>query len=319
LLTKVNNLGVFTELAGVAILIVALLARSVRPAAQVFFVAGSHGRGLVEPLLVSGAVTASYVLYGFDTAASLAEETKTPRRKAPRAILRALCAASALGMLVLLFALMAARDPGANELGRADGGLSWLVKDVLGGGFGTALLCDVVFAVAVCALAVHAGAVRLIFAMARDRQLPFSDLLSRVSPNSKTPVVPAIVTGVAAIAILVVNVNLPRLIELITMVAALWANLAYLFVTTALLRRRFAGRPISQDSDAGKAFTLGRWGLPVNVVGVLWSAFMVLNLGWPRIAVYGSDWQSRFAPLLLTVALLAVGASSYVYLRRQTA
>ena len=116
-----------------------------------------------------------------------------------------------------------------------------------------------------------------------------------------------------------VNVNLPRLIELITMVAALWANLAYLFVTTALLRRRFAGRPISQDSDAGKAFTLGRWGLPVNVVGVVWSAFMVLNLGWPRIAVYGSDWQSRFAPLLLTVALLAVGASSYVYLRRQTA
>jgi len=313
LLAKVNNAGVFAELAGVVILIAALFFRSVRPANQLV------SRPDPGPLLVSAAVTASYVLYGFDTAASLAEETEDPRRKAPRAILRALSATSALGMLVLFFALMAARDPLAVELGRASGGLSWLVKDVLGGRFGTAILCDVVFAVTVCALATHAGAVRLMFAMARDGKLPFSGLLSRVSPDSKTPVVPAIVAGAAAIGILVINVNLPRLIELITVVAALWANLAYLFVTTALLRRRFAGRQISEDSDAGSAFTLGRWGLPVNVVGAFWSAFMVLNLGWPRAAVYGADWQSRFAPLLLTVSLLAVGASFYLYLRRHPA
>jgi urea carboxylase system permease len=314
LLARVNNLGVFTELIGVSILIAALCFRAVRPADRVFFPPAAQGRSLMTPLLVSAAVTASYVLYGFDTAGSLAEETENPRSKAPRAILQALAAAGALGMLVLLFALMSAGDLGAGELSRADGGLAWLVKNVLGGTFGTILLCDVVFAIVVCALAVHAGAVRLIFAMARDGKLPFSRVLSHVSPVSKTPVVPAVVTGGLAIAILVVNVNLPRLIELVTMVAALWANLAYLFVTAALFRRRIGGWPASERT---RGFSLGRWGIPVNVAAAVWSAFMVVNLGWPRAEVYGDGWQSRFAPAILTGVLLAAGASSYGVMQRQ--
>jgi amino acid transporter len=310
LLTRVNNLGVFTELIGVLILIAALCVRAVRPVEQVLFPPPVQGRSFLAPLLVSAAMTASYVLYGFDTAGSLAEETKNPRRNAPRGILRALAAASGLGMLVLLFALMAAGDLKAGELSRVDGGLAWLVKSVLGERFGTILLCDVVFAIMVCALAVHAGAVRLIFAMARDGKLPFSGALARVSPGTRTPVVPAIVTGGLAILILAVNVNLPRLIELVTMVAVLWANLAYLFVTVALFRRRLVGWP------ASPAFSLGRWGIPVNIAAAAWSAFMVLNVGWPRAEIYGADWPSRFAPLVLTGILLSAGISSYFFMQR---
>lgn len=314
LLARVNNLGVFTELVGVVILIGALAFRAVRPAAKVLFHPAVHGRTFVAPLLVSAALTASYVLYGFDTAGSLAEETTDPRRKAPRAILRALAAASSLGMLLLLFALMAAGNLSAGELGQVDGGLPWLVKQVLGETFGTILLCDVAFAILVCALAVHAGAVRLIFAMARDRMLPFSARLAEVSRTSKTPVVPAILSGGAAIAILAINVNLPRLIELVMMVAVLWANLVYLLVTAALFRRRMRGWPAK---GLERGFALGRWGLPINLVAMLWSAFMVVNVGWPRTEVYGADWHSRFAPLALTCALLAVGGSAYLIMPRQ--
>jgi amino acid transporter len=57
--------------------------------------------------MAATALTASYVLYGFDTAGTLAEETHDPRKKAPRAILQALLAAGFAGLLVLLFALMA--------------------------------------------------------------------------------------------------------------------------------------------------------------------------------------------------------------------
>ncbi|HWE51162.1 MAG TPA: APC family permease [Bryobacteraceae bacterium] len=316
LLTRVNNLGVFTELIGVLILIAALAVRAVRPMDQVLFPPAVAGRSFLAPLLVSAAMTASYVLYGFDTAGSLAEETKNPRRNAPRGILRALAAASGLGMLVLLVALMAAGNLRAAELSRADGGLAWLVKSVLGERFGTLLLCDVVFAIMVCALAVHAGAVRLIFAMARDGKLPFSVALARVSPGSRTPVVPAIVTGGLAILILAVNVNLPRLIQLVTMVAVLWANLAYLFVTVALFRRRISGWPASEPHRPG-SFSLGRWGIPVNLTAAAWSAFMVLNVGWPRAEIYGAGWSSRFAPILLTGILLSAGVSSYYFLQKQ--
>ena len=60
---------------------------------------------------LAATLTASYVLYGFETAGSLAEETVSPRKQSPRAILHAIVSASILGGLLILSALMAARDP----------------------------------------------------------------------------------------------------------------------------------------------------------------------------------------------------------------
>src|SRR6185437_11596202 len=47
-------------------------------------------------------VMSAYVMYGFDTAGSLAEETLDPRKNAPPGILRALIAAGVAGFLVIL-------------------------------------------------------------------------------------------------------------------------------------------------------------------------------------------------------------------------
>ena len=73
--------------------------------------------------------------------------------------------------------ILAVSDPSHPELGRISGGLPFLVKDVLGPRLGVFLLVGVIFAVFVCALAVHAGSVRLMFAMARDNNLPFAHSL----------------------------------------------------------------------------------------------------------------------------------------------
>ena len=73
----------------------------------------------------------AYVMYGFDTAGSLAEETLDPRKNAPPAILRALIAAGVAGFLVILFGVMAMPNIHAKELGTS--GLPYLVKATLGG------------------------------------------------------------------------------------------------------------------------------------------------------------------------------------------
>jgi urea carboxylase system permease len=316
ILARVNNAGVFTELIGVVMLIVLLAMHARRSPAAVALppAIGDAGAELAVPLLASAALTASYVMYGFDTAGSLAEETADPRRTAPRAILQALGAAGILGFLLLFVALMAAPDPGAVELGRIDGGLPSIVTNALGTAYGRVLLGDVLFAILVCALAVHAGAVRLVFAMARDGQLPCSAALARVSPRFRTPILPAVAVGALAILVLVVNIDLPKIVELITMIAAMWANLAYLLVGGCLLWRRRTAWPPPGASRG--LFSLGRLGIPVNVAAVLWSTFMVVNVGWPRASTYGPLWQHRFAPLLLTAALFVAGAALYASMRR---
>ena len=303
LLATINNTGVISELTGVVVLILLLARHGARPLSDAVLPTMGKGTGLayIGPFLTAAALTASYVLYGFDTAGSLAEETHDPRRRAPRAILQALGAAGVAGLLVLLFALRAVpnlRDP---LLASAEGGLPHVVKSVLGDGLGRIFLCDVAFAMFVCTLSVHTGTVRVMFAMARDGELPFSDAFAKVSRATGTPVVPAIVAGAGAILILVVNVKFPKIVELITAVAILWANLAYVLVVAAMLWQR-----LSRKTEARQdGFSLGRLGLPVNTLAVLWSAFMVVNVGWPRAAVYGEE--NRFAAVGYTSVLAAAG------------
>jgi amino acid transporter len=173
----------------------------------------------------------------------------------------------------------------------------------------------VVFAITVCALAVHTGAVRLMFAMARDNNLPFGRALARVSGASHTPLVPAVIAGLLAAAILVANVGFPNVVEVVTSVAILWANLAYLLVTVLLLRQRLGGWPPRGGPGGRGPFSLGRWGLPVNVLAVGWGVLMVANIGWPR-ADAGAAWHQRYAALLFTGGLVAVGATYYGLVQR---
>jgi amino acid transporter len=215
---------------------------------------------------------------------------------------------------VLLFALMAVPDLGDGEL--AEGGLPYLVRETLGEGLGRVFLCDVVFAITVCVLAVHTGTVRLLFAMARDNNLPFSRSLARVSESTRTPVVPALLTGGLAAGILLANINFARVLSAVTAVSIVWANLAYLLVTGPLLWRRLRGWPARGGSGAKGVFALGAWGVPVNVLAVLCSLATAVNMAWPRTEVYGEAWYQRYAAVLLTVTLAAAGGLYYGLVQR---
>ena len=337
LMARINNVGVVAELIGVTVLIV-LLAANIRRGPSVLFDMQGHGEGrpggYLGPFLAA-ALMASYVLYGFDTAGTLAEETDQPRRRAPWAILRALAASGLAGALLMFFGILAVSDPAHPELGKISGGLPFLVKDVLGPKLGVFLLLAVIFAVFVCALAVHAGTVRLMFAMARDNNLPFAHSLAHVQSWSKAPVVPSVVVGVLAAAILVVNINLPNVIETLCSVAIVWVNLAYLLVTMPLLMARLrrgdrynfadtrgdsnahVAAADDHDQPASPYFSLGRWGLPVNVIAVIWGIFVVINIGWPRPEVYGAGAWGRFAALLATVGLIVAGTLYFLLFPRK--
>ena len=232
----------------------------------------TQGRGADWDLGYLGAFLAAslasaYVMYGFDTASSLGEESLNPRKNAPRAILRALIASFFIGGLILLFAMMSVTDINAEEI--STGGLQFIVLDVLGDTIGDIFLWCVVIAITVCYLAVHTAAIRMMFAMARDNNLPAGDHLARVHPKTKTPIIPAVIIGLLAIAILVVNIRQPQIFVVITIIGIIMIYIAYLLVTGPMLLARLRGQWRSEDAPPGY-FSLGRWGLPVNFLAVIW-------------------------------------------------
>ena len=316
LLALINNIGVFTELVGIVFLLVLLFINKVRSPLEAVVHINYTGTGFksfpdLTILLAATALTASYVLYGFDTAGTLAEETHDPRKKAPHAILRALLAAGFAGLLVLLFALMAVPDLNMPDLGTMRGGLPMLVKSVLGETSGSLFLCIVIFSIIVCTLAVQSGAVRLMFAMGRDGLLPRSKSLSEVSSKTQTPVLATLLCGLGAIIVLAMNLQFPKVFELVTSIAILWANLAYWIVVALQLKNRFKSARNGVDTDA--RFNLGKWGFPVNILALIWSTFMVINVSWPRPATYGLEWYHQYSAWIYTGGLICLGVFVYYY------
>ena len=117
-----------------------------------------------------------------------------------------------------------------------------MILDVLGDTIGKIFLICVVIAVTVCCLAVHTATIRMAFAMARDNNLPAGERLATVHPKTKTPIVPAVITGVLAILILVVNIRQPQIFTVITSIGIIMIYIAYLLVTVPMLRKRLRGR-----------------------------------------------------------------------------
>jgi urea carboxylase system permease len=314
-MARINNFGVVTESVGVLLLIVLLAVHTTRGPSIVFDTFGvgqDYTFGYFGAFLVAGLMSA-YVLYGFDTAGSLAEETHDPRRHAPPAIIWALTAAGVGGLLIILFAEVSVPNIHSPQI--ATSGLPFVVKATLGNTIGNVFLIDSAIAITVCGLAVHAGAVRMIFTMGRDGRLPFAPAIAQVHSRSRTPLVASIATGVLAIALLVLNMENQRAFFVLTSVAIITFYVAYLCVTGPLLIARTRGK--WRTASDGKYFSLGRWGWPVNLLAVIFQMVVIVNLGWPRAAVYGSDhWYYQWGALVFITLLGSLGAIYYLVAHR---
>ena len=314
-----SSVGVVCELVGVALVVVLLFVHAERgPAVLLHATNLDPTTGYFVPLLMSS-LMAAYVLVGFDSAGELSEETHNPRRTAPRTILRAVAASGLGGALLIVAALMAA--PSLTDGKLATEGLPYVLTSRLGTVPGKLLLLDVAVAVFVCTLAIQTSASRMIFSMARDRVLPFSAQLAKVSGRTGTPVVPTVVSGVLAAALLAVNIGNPALFLALTSVCIMLMYLAYLMVTVPMLVQRLRGRLATGELDeTGRPlFSMGRWGTLVNAVAVLYGLGMAINLGWPRAEVFdpeGGHWYLQFlGPIALGVTAL-LGLIAYAAQRR---
>ncbi len=314
-MAKINNFGVAVELGGIILLILALAVHIRRGPQVVLQTSGSgagHSAGYLGAFLVASLMSA-YVFYGFDTAGSLAEETVEPRRHAPRAILRALTAAFIVGGLLMLVGMMAVGNIHAKELSVS--GMPYLLKSTLGNGLGDVFLVCSAIAITVCCLAVQTAAIRMIFAMARDGRLPFRDAVAKVSPRSKTPILPALLTGLLTIVVLLINIGNQRAFFVLTSTAIILFYIPYLLVTGPMLLRRLRGH--WPGANHGPYFRMGGFGTAVNAFAVLYGLAMTINLLWPRAAVYGTDhWYFQWGALLTTALIVAVGGVMLLARRR---
>jgi amino acid transporter len=283
LVALINNTGVVFEILGMFVFAIILLAFHNHQGISV--VTHSAGIPVKGSTFLAAMFMSLFVIYGFDTASTLSEETRDPRRAAPKAVLYSIVGAFIIGGVFLLGNLMAipnvlnGKPFGVAGAIKANGGFGWSPANIITANFPSAFATLYLFvvsaAVFVCCLSILAATIRLCFGMSRDNQLPLSNHLSKVSPSLHTPVWTCIVVGILAAVPFLQYSGAPT----IAIAATAMIYVSYFLGNIAILRARARGWP-----RTSAPFRLGGWGMVVNVLGLVYGGAMIINFAWPRAA-----------------------------------
>jgi amino acid transporter len=316
LVAIVNNTGVLFEILGMVVFAFVVALFHHHQSAGVIFHTG--GTSLTTGTFLVAMFMSLYVIYGFDTASTLSEETRSPRTEAPKAVIASVIGAFVIGA-VFLYAMLLGIPDMAKAI-KEGWGPANIIDANFGNAFSTVFLLVVAAAIFVCCLSIMTSTIRLCFGMARDGTLPGSAWLAKVNPQLHTPVLSCVAVGVLA--------GIPMIqfagVAVIAIAATGMIYLSYLIGNLALLRARLRGWPRSKAP-----FSLGRWGLPTTVLALAYGGGMLLNMAWPRAATnprptpeatalnFHWHWLNR-QPVLWTVlgVIVVVGAVYYVLVQR---
>ena len=287
LVAIVNNTGVVFEILGMVVFAVILVIVYHHQSLSVFTDTSYLGSGFSAQTgtFLAAMFMSLFVIYGFDTASTLAEETKNPRREAPRAVIAAVIGAAIIGAIFLFATIIAVPgDMGKFVTDTGNGKIPFPLVTIIQSnfpGWAANLYLLVVFAaIYVCCLAIQTSTIRLAFGMARDGKLPFGRYFNRVSTTLHTPVGTCIVIGVLALLPLLYYAGAGT----IAIGATGMIYLSYILGNLGIVRARLKGWP-KEDAP----FKLGSWGVPINILGLIWGVSMEINFLWPRNAAVGGQ------------------------------
>jgi amino acid transporter len=293
LVALINNTGVLFEILGMFVFALVLMAFHNHQGFHV--VTNSAGIPVNGSTFLAAMFMSLFVIYGFDTASTLAEETREPRRAAPKAVLFSVAGAFVIGGVFLLAALVAIPNQrhGVNlsyALSHSWGPVN-IIDANFSSGFATLYLFVVSAAIFVCCLSILAATIRLCFGMARDNQLPFSRPLARVSPSLHTPIWTCIVVALISAIPFVKYAG----VGIIAIAATGMIYLSYFLGNIVIGLARTRGWPKTRAP-----FRLGRWGIVVNALALIYGGAMLVNFAWPRVA---SNPEPRQTAGLLSLGL----------------
>ncbi|PYJ94723.1 MAG: amino acid transporter, partial [Verrucomicrobia bacterium] len=205
--------------------------------------------------------------------------------------------------LMLAFVTLAVKDLGATSA--AANPFIYIFEQALGSTFGRVVLWIVTLAMWFCGLSCVTSTSRMIFAFARDRGLPLSARWARVSKRWRTPAaavwlaaalsffLPCLILGL--VALFPRRLDFSRLYPAVTGISTIGLYLSY--GIPLLLKLRAIRRGVWTERANGP-WNLGNWSVPVNVVAVIWIAFITVLFVLPPNELTGCVFAGTLGVML---------------------
>jgi amino acid transporter len=249
---------------------------------------------------MAAALIGIYQYYGFEACGDVAEEVPDPTRQIPKAMRMTIYVGGAAAIFVCLSLLLAVNDYAAVISGEDPDPVTTILHNAFGVTGTKVVLVVVMLSFLSCALSLMAAASRLMYAYARDEMIAASRLLRRFQPTRHVPPYAMAVAAVVPAVIVLGSVFSTKALTSIISFATLGIYLGFHMVTFAALRARLKGwRPSGP-------FTLGRWGMVVNVAALAYGVLAMVNMAWPRTPE--APWYDNWLVALSAAVGVAIGA-----------
>jgi amino acid transporter len=266
------RLGVAVEVAGTVGLAVWLLLTSRNNDLGVIFQTSGAGADDYLGAFLAAGLAAVWVFYGFEACGDIAEEVHDPSRKVPRAMMWTLAVGGATTILLVLALILAVPDIGAVISGADPAPIDSILVAQFGDVGSKIALAMILFAYVSCTIAIQGAAVRLVYSFARDGMIPGSKTLSQVNPRFHMPPGAVLVaTIIPALITLLPSATVASIINF----AVIGIYLGFQSVVLASIIARTRGWKPSG------AFNLGKWGMTINVLALVYGVSAILVLSTP--------------------------------------
>ncbi|OJJ55952.1 hypothetical protein ASPSYDRAFT_182877 [Aspergillus sydowii CBS 593.65] len=146
-----------------------------------------------------------------------------------------------------------------------------------------------------------ASVTRLAWAFARDNGLPFSDFFALVDPRYKIPLRALFLVASLIVAISFIQIGSTAAFNAILSLSTLGLYISYLIPLVLLVLKRFMA---PQDIPRG-TFSLGRWGLPINLLAILFATYFAIFLPFPATIPVTGENMNYAGPVLGFVMVFA--------------
>ncbi|KAJ5817380.1 hypothetical protein N7447_009613 [Penicillium robsamsonii] len=276
---RIQNILLALHLLCWAIIVIVLFAMAPHNSAKHVFTSFYNGGNwsTMGISLMIGQISAVYASQCSDATAHMSEEVKDAGRYVPMAITWGYFGNGLLALIMIVGFLLAI--PSVPDALNDSTGFPFLYvfRQFLSTSGINALTSILLITVIFSNILFNASTARQTYAFARDRGLPFADWISRVDPRRRIPV--------RAIALSCVISGLLSLINIGSQVAfnaIISLNIAALMYTYVVSISCVIYRKIAcPQTLPPRRWSLGRCGLAINIIGLLYVIFVLFWSFWP--------------------------------------
>ncbi|KAF2126150.1 amino acid transporter [Dothidotthia symphoricarpi CBS 119687] len=300
----IQNIMLVVHVFGFLATIIVFWVLSPRATAEVTFTKFTNGGGWSSTglSLMVGQLSAIYACICSDAAAHMSEEIKDAGKTVPKAMIGSYLMNGGLGLIFLISFMFMITDVDAALNDVTGYPHMWVFGQAVSPGGVVALNTIPTILIFAGTLVYNLSTSRQTWAFARDQGLPFSEWIGRVNPKLQVPANSVTITTIITIALSFINIGSDVAFNAIISLNVVSLMITYVVSIGCVLYRRIRQPELLPSCQ----WSLGRWGIPVNIMGVLYSFHAFFWCFWPEGTPVAAETFNWAVVMFLGVAALSM-------------